>query len=306
MTSGPEYSAIEIGDPWDMNGATDVDLAPPFINICMDQIRFSDSLLQARTPRCPTSLPHNDPMIFLGGMDARPPGLADPEIDTGRYRYLSFRFYMVGEQKLGGGWNARVFWWRMDPQDSGVLESPSTGRDIILHEGWNTYKLDLGASDAVDESTPDDLTWLQAHPNRLRLDPNELLPENSPGYIYVDWLALTAMDEVTRGMPYQITFTTNKRGLAYQIYYDTDKNPTNGRKPIEIEQRKMASRGPIKVFLPIVSGSHTRPVEHQVHWDTSSVPAGQYWISVELDDGHNQTTWYSEIPMKVLPADSSR
>jgi hypothetical protein len=309
MTSGPEYSAVEIGNPWDMNDSADVNLAPPPpFNICMDQVSFTDGVFHARTPLCPGGLYGNDPMIFLGGMDRYPAGTPDPEVDTSRYHYLSFRYYLEGEQDLAKGWVARFVWWKENATDNGAVELPSLGRDIILYEGWHTYTLDLMADDAIDEISTNGIPWAQAHPNRLRLDPNELFAELSPGYIHLDWVKLTAMDSVVQGDLYPITFTASDDDVSYQVFYDTDRIASNGRMPVQIYTPDVTPHGQFKVFLPALFKTYTGPGGdgepfdgYRVWWDTSDVPPGQYWIGVVLNNGYNETTWYSDAPIEVQP-----
>jgi hypothetical protein len=303
MTSGADYSAVEVGNPWDMNDPADINLNPPEpFRTCMDQTRFEDGIFHARTPRCPSTLDHNDPMIFLGGFDRYPPGTPDPEVDTQRYRYFSFRYWLEGEQNMAGGWVARVLWWKENATDNGAIEAPSTGRDIILYEGWNTYSLDLTAEDAVDNTLPRDRLWLDSHPNRMRLDPNELMPELSPGFIHLDWVKLTAMDEVQRGTPYTIRFVTSQSDVSYKAYYDTDRNPSNGLMPVRILAPSV-EHGQYTVFLPLAFASYldpdTRAAGSAIRWDTAGVPPGEYWIAVEVNDGLNTILWYSEAPVAV-------
>ena len=303
MTSGPEYSALEIGNPWDMSDAADVNLnPPPPFRTCMDQTRFENGVFHARTPRCPKDLLHNDPMIFLGGFDRNPPGTPDPEVNTGRYRYFSFRYWLEGEQNMPGGWVARVLWWKENATDNGAVEAPSTGRDIILYEGWNTYSLDLTAEDAVDNTLPQDRSWLESHPNRMRLDPNEMMPDLSPGFIHLDWVKLTAVDEGQRGQPYTIRFLTSESGVSARAYYDTDRNPGNGKTAVrEVSDSAVSTQH--RLLLPLMTrssgGSDARAAEETIRWDTSGVPAGQYWICIEVNDGLNTRTWYSEAPVIV-------
>jgi len=303
MTSGPDYSAVEIGNPWDMTDPADVNLnPPPPFRTCMDQTRFENGVFHARTPRCPDSLPHNDPMIFLGGFDRNPPGTPDPEVNTGRYRYFSFRYWLEGEQNMPGGWVARVLWWKENATDNGVIEAPSTGRDIILYEGWNTYSLDLTAEDAVDNTLPQDRSWLQSHPNRMRLDPNEMMPALSPGFIHLDWVKLTAVDEVKQGQLYAIRFLSSESGASARAYYDTDRNPSNGRTTVR-EPSDGVAPTQHRLLLPLMArssgGSDSRAAEETILWDTSGVPAGQYWVCIEVNDGLNTRTWYSEAPVIV-------
>ena len=94
-------------------------------------------------------------------MDRYPPGTPDPTIDTTKYRYLSYRFYESGTNFS----MSRFGWWQADGMDTKVLEQPVMSRDILIQDGWNTYKIDLWADDVVDESYPANTpNWLQTRP----------------------------------------------------------------------------------------------------------------------------------------------
>jgi hypothetical protein len=308
MTSGEEYAATVIGNPWDMSDSDDLNLNPPSpLQTWLDQPRFEDGIFHARTLCCPTDLPYSDPIFFLGGMNPNPPGTPDPEVDTSKYHYLSFRFYQEGEQDILNGWVARFYWWKTGVQDVYTDEAPTEGRAILLYEGWNTYKLDLWASDARDAGSTN-LVWQEAHPNRLRLDPNELLPEFSPGYVHLDWIKLTATDEVIQGNLFPIQYLSSESGATANVYYDTDTDSTNGRIPIQLPAPVPAPSPTLTntVYLPLVVNNLVSDSQIVVMWDTTGVAPGTYWISIDADDGYNTTTWYSEAPINVLPSTSAR
>ncbi|NLF11971.1 MAG: hypothetical protein GX597_09315 [Anaerolineaceae bacterium] len=154
----------------------------------------------------------------------------------------------------------------------------------------------------MDNTVPQDRPWLESHPNRMRLDPNEMMPELSPGFIHLDWVKLTAMDEVQRGKPYTIRFVSSESGVSSRAYYDTDRNPTNGKTAVREVSGSVEPRQH-RLLLPLVTrssgGADSRAAEETIQWDTSGVPAGQYWICIEVNDGLNTRTWYSEAPVIV-------
>lgn len=301
MTSGQDYATNVIENPWDMSDAADLDLnPPPPFKTWLDQTRFSNGIFSARTLCCPSDLSFSDPIFFLGGMNPNPPGLPDPEVDTSRYHYFSFRFYQEGEQDIPGGWTARIYWWKMNAADNGVVEAPTTGRAILLYEGWNTYKVDLWADDARDPSDTTNPIWINAHPNRLRLDPNELLPHLTPGYVHLDWIKLTATDSVRQGEHFSIQYVSNKGGLTISAYYDTDTNPANGRQAVQTPPAPPPPPPTLthKIYLPLVK-NNADAQGGAIRWDTLAVAPGTYWICLEASDGYNTTIWYSEAPVIV-------
>jgi hypothetical protein len=266
-------------------------------------------------------------------MDRYAPGTLDPTIDTSRYRYLSYHFYQAGTQNIAQGWVTRFGWWQVNVTDNGVNENPVVSRDIMINEGWNVYKIDLWASDLVDESYPGGTpNWIQSHPNRLRLDPDELTASQVPGSFQIDWLKLNAMDEVTAGSLFNIEFALNATlPVTLTFYYDTDTNSSNGR--TLIGSRTVTSRNiagvansadvsspsliaapqlTYTVFMPLimhplclftnagVTGQAGEDVPNQCQpWNTTGVTPNTYYICIEARDPYNTTYRCSEAPMKV-------
>jgi hypothetical protein len=332
MTSGQDYAATELGRPWDMTGVTDLNHnLQAWQQTCVTNESFSNGIYAASLiSSCPGGTYYVDPILFLGRLDRTPPGQQDPPIDTNKYRYLSYRFYHSGTQNVGHGWVARWGWWQVHGNGYTVLEEPVMGRDMIIQEGWNVYKADLWAPDVVDEAHPIQRSWRNSAPNRLRFDPSELATSLMPATIRLDWIKLTAMDEVKRGQVFPITYQVQSdRPVQLAFYYDTDKNPHNGRTSIGARSFSPAtlavhsagglpgltnagagqgSEGTIGTMLPDVSHKLFLPIVTDQYcgsecftWHTGNVAPGTYYICIESTDGHNNTYRCSEAPLIIRP-----
>jgi hypothetical protein len=317
MTSGERYGADFMIDGWNTAEVTDLNQSLlPWETSCVSDERFSDGIFSANlVPYCGGT--YIDPILNLGGMDLYPRGIQDPTINTSRYRYLSFRMYHSGTQDVHEGWVARFGWWQTSADEWSSPQEVVMSRDIILHEGWNTYVVDLWAPDAVDESHPIQRAWRDSAPNRLRFDPSELNSALTPASFQLDWIQLTAIDDVTTGNSYPIWFDA-KDGSNLTFYYDTDRNPGNGHSTIgrttagpdsaamqvsfapETAPSNPLANGDHAVFLPAISNNFVacNPGECMV-WNTSSVSPGVYYICAESDDGLNSVYRCSEAPLIV-------
>jgi len=315
MTSGQEYGQSVLGNAWDMNDTNDLNDKLPFgWETCVNNPTFSGGIYNATVVGCSGSTTHTDARFILGHMN--PSGAPDPVINTDKYRYFSTRFQHGGEQNVGQGWVARFGWW----QDSaGGLpgEEIVMSRDIILNEGWNVYKVDLWAADVVDESHPVQRAWRASAPNRLRFDPTELALSHLPAAIKIDWIKLTAMDEVKAGAIFPIRFTVNsERAVDLTFYYDTDTNPGNGRTQIGTATVSAVQAGSLedsagsaaadntgvaqKVFLPLIGHNFVNCNAPACYaWDTSGVAPGTYYVCINSNDAYNTTYRCSEAPLVV-------
>jgi hypothetical protein len=324
MTSGQEYAANEIGNAWDMSDVADVNynlMAWEKASTCVSNESFSGGIYSAQIPNCPAGSPYSDPILYLGGLNRYLPGTADPVIDTSKYRYLSYRYYHSGQQNVADGWVARLGWWRVAADDGTVLEPPVMSRDVIIQEGWNTYKLDLWAADLLDEAYPPGTpSWTASHPNRLRFDPDELAAALTPATIQLDWIKLNAMDEVSQGGSFPIEFTlAGTLPVTVTFYYDPDTNPSNGRfligtqaalaagwKPAEpgaasdtVAQIISSSGMTQTVFLPVIARNLIACSGNCYIWNTAGVPKGTYYICTDAWDAHNAAYRCSEAPVVV-------
>lgn len=319
MTSGEEYGADFMTEGWSDAQVTDLNQSLlPWETSCVSDERFSDGIFSANlVPYCGGT--YVDPILSLGGMDVYPRGIQDPTIDTSRYRYLSFRMYHSGLQDVHEGWVARFGWWQTSADEWSSTQEIVMSRDIVLLEGWNTYTIDLWAPDVVDEEHPIKRSWRDSAPNRLRLDPSELNSALTPASIQLDWIKLTAVDDVTSGSQYPIWFEAQD-GSSLTFYYDTDRNPSNGAGTIgrttagpgsaaitfapETDTAATAPAGPsvngYALFLPAMSNNYVacNPGEC-LAWDTSRIAPGVYYICAESDDGLNSVYRCSEAPVVI-------
>jgi len=317
-TSGQEFSETVLGNAWDMNHTNDLNDSLPFNwQTCVSNPSFVSSIYAATLTGCSTDTYYTDARFILGHMN--PPG-DNPSIDTDKYRYFSFRYMLSGEQNIYEGWVARMGWWR-ENGSGGTTESTVMSRDMMLLEGWNTYSADLWAADAVDEAHPVQVAWRDSSPNRLRFDPAELFLTRLPANVQIDWIKLTAMDEIAQGNSFAITYDLfATQPTATTFYYDTDTNPSNGASLIGTVPALATYNGfedglydddstesglsvvdtgaDYSIYLPIIMNDYCADC---VYWDTTAVSLGEYYICAELDDSYNITYRCSEAPVKVVP-----
>ena len=315
MISGQAYAATEAGNAWDMNDSSDLnDAVPAWWETCVSNESMVNGIYSASITGCSNDGQFTDAKLLLGHMN--PPGSPDPTIDTDKYRYFSFRYRLHGEQNIREGWVLRFGWWQVI--HGHVTHDPVLSRDIMLMEGWNTYKVDLWAADVVDEHHPVQRSWRDSAPNRLRFDPSELFTSRLPETFELDWIKITAMDEVARGNSFTIEYEANTvRPAAVTFYYDSDTNPANGRNRITtMDVNTPATSSPASimessptlsptepetntaVYLPLTMNQHTN-CDDCVQWSTDNVAPGQYYICAEIDDGYNSTYRCSESPVLV-------
>lgn len=310
-TSGEEFAQSVLGNAWDMSDSTDLnDVSIIDWNTCVANPSFS-GIYRATITACPISNGvFTDARFILGNMHS--PDF-DATIDTQKYRYLSFRYKLEGEQDVAHGWIARFGWSRHGEQGQ-KTEATVMSRDIILYEGWNTYKLDLQAADIIDENHPVKQTWQDSKPNRLRFDPAELYLNLLPKDIELDWIKLTAMDEVKRGDTFPIDYELSAADdVELTFYYDTDTNPDNGRSLIgthdtkvvsvtdAVEQLSPSAESKYFVYLPLVVKNPYSCIGDCFAWNTATVNSGTYFVCIESEDAYNSTYRCSESPVVVTP-----
>jgi hypothetical protein len=265
---------------------------------------------------CSTDTYYTDARLILGHMN---PSGVDPVIDTNYYRYFSFHYMLEGDQFIGEGWIARMGWWQTI---NGITTEPAVlSRDMILLEGWNTYSVDLWAADVIDEAHSVQVPWTSSAPNRLRFDPAELFLTRLPANFHIDWVKLTAMDEVMRGEGFPVEYELVADGAtSTTFYYDTDTNPTNGRIAAQLAS-STSTASPSLSPATEDSGSHPDQLlaetatGHFVYlptilnnycsdctiWDTALVAPGEYYICIEASDAYNTSYQCSAAPVKVKP-----
>lgn len=153
----------------------------------------------------------------------------------------------------------------------------------------------------------------------LRFDPMESTPAAvaaGANWYSVDWVKLTAKDEIFRGNKFSIRYVVENDlpGVNLKLYYDADTNPGNGRTLIwdrssgSINSETVGSvppqiMGNSNLFLPFMAKNYQPPLqpcsENCYSWDTSQISYGEYYICAEAADSLNMTYRCSASPVVV-------
>lgn len=293
MTSGEDYATVVAGDAWDMSNSQDIAYTLEVENPYFSGGQFHGTATYPVPPK-----PHSDAQFYLN---------VPAPIDSSKYKYLSLKMYVEGQQDVANGWIARAIWWT-----DGIEVDGSETKGFVLFEDWQTYNVDLSRPDILESDPyPSQKGWYnpgqgiysQAH---LRIDP---LETSSPTNFHVDYLLLTADDraDTSFNIRWSVTDADVEDYVTTTLYYDID-TLWNGNENF-IAQVTPGSEPPsppsgqYKVYLPLVmKGYSDPPVQEQAYlysWDTSSVPAGTYHIWAEVTDGYNTTRWVSETPVVI-------
>lgn len=301
-TTGEDYAATLKNNPWDMNDAADV---YSYANIT--PLTFANGLLTATsidTNPNNTCAPGNcnpyweDPNLNL--VNYAYYTTHDPDIDTSKYRYATFRLQVNGAPDISYGWIARMLWSHyVDTVECGITN------DIPLHAGWNDVSLDLWDNSILDNPAGGcGVGWKDALiRHRLRLDPFEIPVATT---FSVDFVKLTAMDAGRQNTAFPIKYLLGKMGVTVVFYYDTDQDKANGRTlAAQFTAPVAPPPGPHPIYLPLIMrdfSSNPDPAGTQVfYWDLTGVPAGLFYISADVNDGSTTTTWYSDTQVNVTP-----
>jgi hypothetical protein len=290
FTGGPDY-ATDIGNPWDMNDATDL------FSTQGGTASFSNGILAFVVPSN-----QKDPQIFLNVPDSIP-------IDSARYHYLTYKLwvnypylYYTDRSQFG-----RIYWGETDIQAQSQL--------IYVFPGWQTYSVDLRTIPLTGLVR----SWTSANWNRFRLDPISNLYGLNVTF-YLDDVKLTADETADTYADIQWQMTDPDTSVTTAtLYYDTDQSGlngtlfatltlTNGARLTQVVSPLINTNSSIQrtgeltptVFLPLVVFNYHSPCTGACYtWDTTTVLAGTYYLYACLDDGHNQACRYSETPLII-------
>ncbi|MBU0495173.1 MAG: hypothetical protein KKA73_00850 [Chloroflexi bacterium] len=328
MTNGADYATTELGNPWDMNDASDIIYRPPPYPVTQVDETFQNGIYSARAIIVPGN-PQSDSQILLHTEANRP-------IDTTRYRYLSVRMKVDtpagrdGNWLIKTGWGSRAVWW-----NSLIETDGSETKYGALHEGWQTYTIDLArAAPNPSCTTPDNILtppeqnpfpaqhgWTQlGHVQNLRFDPLETTPEalnTGADRFSIDWIKLTSVDraDVVFDIHWEV-YDPNGDDVTVNVYAVPVEGTSaagrqllatvlpNGEKVYATSQSaapdSAASVGQYKVYLPVVLKSHVPlpPCEDGcLRWYPTA--NGTYYIEIEAEDEYNEVHWYSESPVII-------
>jgi hypothetical protein len=277
-SGGEDFATAVLGNPWDMNDANDFrfDNGATIVDH-LNSRGVSGGLFNGTSDGWVSGysqdgIPVGDPQVYLLS--------GNGEINTPRYRYLTFGLKDDGAFDLLRGSVARVFWG--SATGPGAPYNVTVSKDIITWPGWNTYTIDLatlstapnGGLENVGAATP----WTTNNVRHLRIDPFEFAEVNR-GF-HIDNVKLAAMDE-TAGGSFSIRYAAADADgdpVSLSLSYDTDTNAGNG-------------------VTSIASG--ISPASGQYTWNTGSVPPGVYYIYAVVSDGRNAVGAYSTGPVRV-------
>jgi hypothetical protein len=276
--SSDDFATTVLGDPWDMNALSDVDL---FFNVAGQTITTIAAETPAGTPlgnvqvlwaqnAQPTS---NDPVVGLlwGG------ALIDPL----RYRILTVEFGLPNiARSIAQGSVARIGW-----RVAGSTESGSD--DIIINSraGSNVMQkliVDMADRGVLPLEAGSPLGWVPGNSatpgiDLFRFDVHEF-PQAVP--FFVRRVTLAALERVWPGADYTIRWTPSETSGTVTAYYDTDNNPSNG-------------------VVGVIGSAPTNT--RSLVWRTPTVGGSPaYYIRLVIDDGQGNTNEvYSRWPVIV-------
>ena len=304
FTSGQDFAAHS-GNPWDFADGADIQSTVGM------QTSLHDSLLDMTTPSGT-----GDPQIVLH---------AAQTASGATYRYLSFRYYTEWTSpwpNVPDGMIARWIWGIQGA--SGPLNRCFlVSHDIPFNVGWHIYNIDLwnGYNGAPLETAGDcpgnPPSWSNTPPVLIfRFDPNENvtaaldpITNGGPFHQCLDWIRLTAMDHVARGIPYELQLHLNRPAgevTSVQYYYTTNRaSPTQS--PAQHYAQRAIS-GPFHFYLPLVathsggpaSGDTLPSADLKYLWDTSPVSPNTYYLCAVVTISPNTATYCSDAPIQVL------
>lgn len=307
-TSGADY-ASSFGNPWDMSDAGDVEGVDCMSTQLTNGVLAMSTLPYVQQPAACQSGGVTDPGVFL----------SSPEpIDALKYRYLSYRMYTDAPwQNVPEAMIVRWIWYVQGvsglPANRCIMASYGVPYDV----GWHTYTVDLhDALEGMPESTtvvdcPPTLHWTGSTPvMEVRWDPNENIMATTLNQ-QLDWVRLTAPDQVKSGQPFNIQVDLNvdwSNVDDFNLFYTTDPN-----QPFQNSVRpySLVLPGPERLYLPVTLSRSTPQSQaaaaavvaentRDFLWDTRGVSPGQYYICVNFPNtGQQGVTYCSEVPVVV-------
>ena len=321
--SGDDFASVN-GNPWDFDSATDAPLVRSQAVPGAATYRFTNEGLEVTSPSGPQPA-GIDTQVYLN---------TPSRIDAREYRYISFRIKNTWTTKNfgptvwpSGGMLVRLNW--SVPSLTGIVGRECTygGDDIPMDIGWRTYTFDLfDARNGKPDGNPvpgqpdcpangSTVPWSShSQITRFRLDPNENIsalddPVTGGGTFVqtLNWVRLTKAPAVNAGSIYTIKLALNKPSSdvpTRNFYYTTDRNNPTQNVAVGVPAPQPGN-GSRRIYLPwarSLNGSEfddgaSNPLSFR--WNTAGVVPGTYYVCATLNDGVNQTTSCSAIPLTV-------
>lgn len=257
---------LEIIEPDETGGA---DWASTYLHNSWDMRRLSDARLYKNIGAKRTS------RGILRGTNYRQTRKKDPfmwmqqrnkTINTGFFRYLTFRYRYDGGFDLRRGTMSRFMW---------LIKGRgwNTSDDIVTYTGWRTYTVDLKKIRLNGGRAG----W-RGRAAIFRFDPHE---DSYSRRFYLDNIKLAGEDRVSSvfSIKYRKTDSDNSSATLY-LYWDADKSFGNGNENLIVT--KTIENG---------SGSY--------RWRPSRSLRRKVWIYAKVTDGINTTGFYSTGMLRV-------
>ena len=294
-TSGEDFATAVVGNPWDMNGTDDVNVSWTDGDPAQAGLSYSSSagILDITTNAwgspCNAPWPHRPLALNQGGHN----------IDTSKYRYLTYRYRLDNVPDQGEGGVMRIRWLSTSKWWAGRTDDIS-----FYDDGWTIYKLDLPNVQLEAEMSG----WTSTSWDVFQLMLNE---SHAQWDAELDWVRLTAANEADGAYTVSWNLANVSDVLTATVYWDADQDWTNGQSSIgQVYVPPTATvppppAGPMFTYLPFASKSFDPDpdivdADFSVVLSTSGLSIGSdYWVAIKLEDEKHTVWWYSELPVTI-------
>lgn len=283
QTTGADYAATDLNNPWDMDSGSDIAnlnqaIWPPVWRQFSQHSFVPENAEDGAVFQALADAPHtelgnteSDVQVHLH-VDAGAP------INPLNYRYLTYRLradenaYPTLHDKVSRGWVSRPVFWNTD-----ILNDSGRPKAHVLYEGWHTYTMDLGDPATLEGGTP----WRSfSQITNLRLDP---LETDRATWFWLDWVKLTADPRPENG-GFTLSFTISSlapgRAAEVELYYRVDDKQAPG------------------VSIGTMSGLGLGSYSYR--WDTSALASGHsYYPYLIVRDGSSSSKAEAPVPVAV-------
>jgi hypothetical protein len=306
---GVDY-ATQAGNAWDFRSDSDAEViqfvSSPQVTSAVDD----DGLLITTAPG---PLPAGVDVAVL---------LNTPQpIDPNRYRYLTIDMettWLVPWANIPDGMIGRWIWSIQGTSGRPGYRCTMVGPDIPYDVGRQRIMVDLFdpaatvAEEHQGECPGGALNWKTGEILDLRFDPNENVtgaadPITGGGNFVqrIRSIRLTQAESVAAGGTYMVSLSLSKpvSQVTTNFFYTTDPDQPTQHPVLVTPTHDLANV--YRTFLPLAVkesyGVETPDIPNLVTfaWNTTGVPLGEYYICAEMDDGLNQDTVCSLVPIEV-------
>lgn len=300
--SSDDFATTVLGDAWDMNALSDIDYhlnntATPTgngINQGLTITTISDAVDEtgAAVPPFQAAFASTtalaDPYMYPLWFNSAPvAGRGQTnKIDSNKYHILTIEAGIPNRARdIAAGSMSRIVWQVQGERTNGNFPRENVSGDILFNHraGYNvltTIRADMKtlALETDPGASPSTTGW-RGNIESFRFDAYEIDGSANQPY-YVKRIKLAAKEQVTGGN-YTIAWSyadgySESRTLT--LSRDTDLDPSSG-------------------LVTIASGLD--PATGSYAWNTSGVPAGNYYIYASYSDGRNTNAAYARWPIVI-------